>query len=251
MRFISLFAGIGGMDLGLERAGMTCVAQVEKDPFCLQVLGKHWPHVPKFDDIHTFTREVFDEPVDLIAGGFPCQPFSQAGKRLGAEDDRNLWPQMFRIVQEFKPAWVVGENVAALINTYLDTVCADLESEGYEVQPLVLPVGAFGLPQRRNRVFILAYADRFRQQTYEVQRGAANQAQGKDVEGGLWRQEYRFRDGRTRPAPHADVFRVADGFPSELDKARLKALGNSVAPVVVEFIGREIMEVEKQSCTDA
>ncbi len=128
--FGSLFAGIGGLDLGLERAGMTCSWQVENHPFCQKILHKHWPNVPKFEDVRHVGRWNL-EPVDLIAGGFPCQPHSVAGKRRGAADDRNLWPEMYRIIRELRPPWVLAENVPGIKGTILNSCLSDLESEGY------------------------------------------------------------------------------------------------------------------------
>ena len=156
--FGSLFAGIGGLDLGFERAGWRCAWQVERDEFCTRVLEKHWPSVPRFSDV----REVGAanlERVDLVCGGFPCQPWSSAGKRGGTDDDRHLWPEMARIVSELRPRWVVGENVLGLFGPQLDSCAADLEGEGYTVWPVVLPACGFDAPHRRERIFILGYAD--------------------------------------------------------------------------------------------
>ncbi len=153
MKFGSLFAGIGGIDLGLERAGMECIWQVENDEYCTRVLEKHWPDVTRYGDIRGLTPP----PVDLIAGGFPCQPHSVAGKRRGAEDDRNLWPEFIRVIRELKPRYVLAENVPGIITTYIDTVLSDLEGEGYTCPPLNLPAVAFDAPHRRERIFIVAY----------------------------------------------------------------------------------------------
>jgi len=157
MTFGSLFTGIGGIDLGLERAGMVCKWQAEVDPYCVAVLEKHWPGVKRYGDVTTINWAEA-EGVDLICGGFPCQPFSVAGKRRGAADKRNLWPEMLRAVQVVRPRWVVGENVPG-IGDYLGTVCTDLEAEGYEVLPLELPAAALGAPHLRYRLFILAHTD--------------------------------------------------------------------------------------------
>ena len=116
------------MDLGLDRAGMECAWQVEIDEYCLKVLEKHWPDVPKYKDVKDVGKENL-KTVDLIAGGFPCQPHSVAGKRKGAEDDRNLWPEFIRIIRDLKPRFVLGENVPGIVTTYLDTVLSDLEGE--------------------------------------------------------------------------------------------------------------------------
>jgi len=156
MKFLSLFAGIGGFDLGLERAGMECAGQVEYDPFCQRVLKHHWPRVKRVGDIHDVTGSDFGS-VGLVCGGFPCQPFSCAGKRKGAEDDRYLWPEMFRIIKTYRPAWVLGENVAGIVSMELDKVLSDLESVEYQVQAFIIPACAVDAPHRRDRVWIVAY----------------------------------------------------------------------------------------------
>ncbi len=158
MKFGSLFAGIGGMDLGLERAGMECAWQVEIDDYCQRVLTKHWPSVPKYGDIRNVGKENL-KAVELICGGFPCQPFSTAGKQRGTDDDRHLWPEMLRVISELKPAWVIGENVPGIIPIFLDQAISDLEAEGYSTETIVLPACAFDAPHRRDRLFILAHAN--------------------------------------------------------------------------------------------
>lgn len=161
MRFLSLFAGIGGFDLGLERAGMECVGQVEIDPFCQAVLAHHWPNVKRIGDIRNVTAETFAGcgAVDLICGGFPCQPFSTAGKRGGRDDDRYLWPEMLRVIGLYKPRWVIGENVRGLLSieqgVVFDQVLADLENIGYEVQAYVVPACSLDAPHRRDRIWII------------------------------------------------------------------------------------------------
>ena len=158
---LSLFSGIGGLDLAAEMAGFRTVGQCEWADYPTKVLEKHWPDVPRWRDIRTLTGESFYEKtgrrtVDVISGGFPCQPFSVAGKRRGKEDDRYLWPEMLRVISELRPAWVVGENVAGIVNMALDQVCADLENEGYAVQALIIPACAVDAPHRRDRCAIIA-----------------------------------------------------------------------------------------------
>jgi DNA (cytosine-5)-methyltransferase 1 len=155
--FGSLFSGIGGIDLGFERAGMTCKWQVEINDFCQKVLAKHWPDVRRYRDVREVGKHNL-EPVDLIAGGFPCQPHSVAGKRRGKDDDRNLWPEYLRIIREIKPTWVVGENVPGIITTMLDDVLSDLECAGYAPTVFNIPACAFGANHIRYRIFIVAYA---------------------------------------------------------------------------------------------
>ena len=160
MKFGSLFAGIGGFDLGLERAGMTPAWQVEIDDYCNKVLEKHWPDVRRYRDVKEVGKHNL-EPVDLICGGFPCQPYSVAGKRKGAEDDRNLWPDYLRIVRELRPTWVVGENVPGIVPMYLDQVLSDLESEEYTCWTFNIPACALDAPHRRERIFVVAYSNKY------------------------------------------------------------------------------------------
>lgn len=160
---LSLFSGIGGLDIAAEMAGFITVGQCEWADFQTKVLEKHWPDVPRWRDIRTLTGDSFYErtglrTVDVISGGFPCQPFSLAGKRKGEDDDRYLWPEMLRVIRELKPAWVIGENVPGIVNLALDTVLSDLESEGYTAQPFIIPACGVDAPHRRDRVAIVAYS---------------------------------------------------------------------------------------------
>jgi DNA (cytosine-5)-methyltransferase 1 len=164
LRVGDLFAGIGGMSLGLERTG-----QIETAFFCeyaefpQKVLRKHWQHVPIYPDIRELTAERLDADgigrIDILTGGYPCQPFSHAGKRLGAEDDRHLWPEMRRLVETLRPAWVIGENVAGHVSMGLDDVLSDLDGLGYAAQAFVIPACAVNAPHRRDRVWLVANRD--------------------------------------------------------------------------------------------
>ena len=159
---LSLFSGIGGLDLAAEAAGFRTVGQCEYADYPTRVLERYWPDVPRWRDIRTLTGDDFYartglRTVDVVSGGFPCQPFSTAGKRRGADDDRYLWPDMLRVVADLRPAWVVGENVAGIVSMALDTVLADLEAQGYEAGAYILPACGVDAPHRRYRVAIVAH----------------------------------------------------------------------------------------------
>ncbi|MCP5197640.1 MAG: DNA (cytosine-5-)-methyltransferase [Gammaproteobacteria bacterium] len=159
MRHIDLFSGIGGFALAAHWAGFKTEVFCEQDAFCKQVIGKHWPAVPIVSDIREFDGRKY-AGASLLTGGFPCQPYSLAGKRLGDEDDRALWPEMLRVITEARPTFVVAENVPGIVSMALDSVLSDLEGEGYEVGTLVLPACAVNAPHRRDRVWIVAYDEK-------------------------------------------------------------------------------------------
>lgn len=161
MKHGSLFSGIGGFDLASEWMGWENKFHCEINPFCQKVLKYYWPNAISYEDITKTDFSVHRGQIDLISGGFPCQPYSSAGKRLGKEDDRHLWPEMCRAIREIKPRWVVGENVYGLVNwnggLVFNEVQTDLENEGYEVQPFLLPAVSVNAPHRRDRIFFVAY----------------------------------------------------------------------------------------------
>lgn len=156
----SLFSGIGGFDLAAEWMGWENVFHCEYDPFCQKVLKHHFPNSKLYEDIKTFKATKYRGRIDILTGGFPCQPFSNAGLRKGTEDDRHLWPEMLRIIREVSPRYVVGENVRGLLNwsggLVFEQVCADLENEGYEVTPYLLPACGKDAPHRRDRIWFVA-----------------------------------------------------------------------------------------------
>ena len=161
MKLLDLFSGIGGFSLGAEYNNIETIGFVEKDAFCQKVLRKHWPNVPILGDVRDVTKDTF-ESVDIVSGGFPCQPFSVAGKRRGTDDDRYLWDETIRVVSLYKPRWFVGENVEGIVNIQngmvLRQVQDDLEKEGFEVQCGIIPASGIGAWHQRKRVWILGYS---------------------------------------------------------------------------------------------
>ena len=156
VRHLDLFSGIGGFALACEMVGgIKTIGFSEIEPYACSILKQNWPDVPNLGDI----RNIRGIACDLITGGFPCQPYSNCGKRRGAADDRALWPEMLRVIAESKPSYVLGENVAGIINMELDRVLSDLEGVGYSAWPIVVPACAVGAKHRRDRVWIMAYAD--------------------------------------------------------------------------------------------
>ena len=268
---LSLFSGIGGLDLAAEWAGFTTVGQCEFADYQTKVLEKHWPDVPRWRDIRTLTKESFYErtglrAVDVISGGFPCQPFSVAGKQKGKGDDRYLWPEMLRVIRELRPRCVVGENVPGIIKIAAGQVVKDLERAGYHVVVFNFEAAAVGAWHRRSRVFFTGLADvadtdggwlrdgirkenqpaRSRENDIYEQSGhtwGVGQSAGARVspderavaaaERGRCTWDARrgqlqeFADGRCWAA-EPDVGRVAYGIPNRVD--RLKCLGNAVVP---------------------
>ena len=221
---------------------METIAFCEQNEFCQKVLKKHWPKVPIYDDIKKLEGKQFRGSVELICGGFPCQPFSIAGKQRGTKDDRDLWPEMLRIIREVRPTWVLGENVANFANMDggYNRTHSDLEKEGYEVRAFEIPAIAVGAPHVRKRLWIvghLAHSNGVGPQRIGTN---CNQEGRKGQEEGQAGLRYRTGDSYHNWAVEPNVGRVAHGVPQRVD--RLKALGNSVIPQIVEEIGRAILE---------
>ena len=228
---LSLFSGIGGLDLAAEMAGFKTVGQCEWADYPTKVLEKHWPEVPRWRDIRTLTKESFYErtgirTVDVISGGFPCQPFSVAGKRRGKEDDRYLWPEMLRVVSELRPAWVVGENVSGLVRIVLDEILENLEQAGYAARAYTFKANEVGALFAGERIAVVAASN---------DRSAVMRRNGEfPADGGAAGCRNNHRGG----APKFDAgewwtlesrpYGVADGIPHRVD--RLKCLGNAVVP---------------------
>jgi len=241
-------------DLGLERAGMRCVGQVEIEPFCQKVLAKHWPDVWRWNDVKTLTGETVRqhcETVDLLCGGVPCQPASVAGKRKGAADHRWLWPDFLRLVSEINPVWVLAENPRGITSLrvegmqFSEWIAREFAARGYELLPFKLAAENVNAPHSRDRVWFMANpATSRRKASGRISIAQPGQASARNWPGE--RVEFgRGNSGRVRRLPDAELLRVDDGFPSELDTDRIAALGNAIVPQVAEVIGRAIMEASQ------
>lgn len=234
--YVSVFSGIGGLDLGLDRAGMTCVAQVELNEYCRTVLTRHWPKVPKHDDVRTAPNWLADTGItaDLVAGGFPCQPTSTMGKRRAQNDPRWGWPWFRDIVRTIRPRYVLVENVLGLIDTGFGDVLADLHTLGFDAEWGVLSACAFGAPHSRERLFVLAHpkgthgpADLPLPPRVPGRRTDPG-TEGRSTRGGAWLFE-------------SPLDRVAHGATRAMGLEELTALGNAVVPDVAEHAGRIIL----------
>lgn len=246
IKVLDLFSGIGGFSLGLERAGMQTVAFCEWDKKAADVLRKHWPSIPVFDDVRTLKGKHVGS-VDLICGGFPCQDISVAGKGAGLAGERSgLWWEFHRLIQEIKPRWVIAENVSALRSRGLDEVLRSLAEIGYDAEWHCIPASALGAPHRRDRIWIVAYPH-----------GAGLEG-GKQIQNYL-EQSIRRKESTFGSNPQCSVFsgkerhrwdiepgvgRVVDGVSGRVD--RLKQLGNAVVPQIPEIIGKAIIQWEEQ-----
>ena len=267
---LSLFAGIGGLDIAAEMAGFRTVGQCEWADYPTKVREKHWPSMPRWRDIRTLTGGSFYErtglrTVDVVSGGFPCQPVSVAGKRRGKDDDRYLWPEMLRVIQELRPAWVVGENVAGLVTLGLDEVLADLESIGYACQAFIIPACAVDAAHRRDRCAIVANAKSIR-----LQRNRHTWEQEPDSRLKAWEVSRNCENRRFTWSAQSGLGRVVDGVPAWVDgywlnepdiprittekknrANRLKCLGNAVVWRQFYPIFEAIMQQIKGGYTDA
>lgn len=222
--FGSLFAGIGGLDLGLQRAGMECIWQVEKDEYCRRVLAKHWPNVRRYEDVRDISVQVLDRP-SVICGGFPCQDISHAGRRAGLQGEHSgLWAHFSRVVSELGCRYVLVENTTGLLVRGLGTILGDLADLGYDAEWHVIPAAAVGAPHLRARVFVLAYPRR-----------KWNGSSADSLLAGWSGTQHGHRWPSTPRVCGAD-----DGVPARVD--RLRALGNAVVPQVAEWIGRRIVK---------
>jgi DNA (cytosine-5)-methyltransferase 1 len=209
LRHLDLFSGIGGFSLGLEStSGFETVAFCEIEKFPRKILKKHWPHVKQYKDIKELTNEQLETdgiiPIDIITGGYPCQPFSVAGSQRGEKDKRHLWPEMFRLVKECRPTWVIGENVGGHIKLGLDTVLEDLESEGYSTRAFSISASSIGANHKRERVWILAHSER----NDNFNKEQRVDGEKKEISG-----EYRKKDSDTRkPGGTSAVRKASDEY---------------------------------------
>jgi len=244
----SLFSGIGGFDLAAQRMGWTNVFHCEWMDFPRKVLHHYWPEATSYVDITTTDFTFHAGQIDVLTGGFPCQPYSSAGKRKGKDDDRHLWPHMHRAIREIRPRYVVGENVFGFTTwnggVVLEEVCADLEAEGYSVQPFIIPAAAVGAPHRRDRVWIVAYDTNARHEGLRRERqdtfhGLHNAADARMARGTLiW-------DNFPTVSP---VCGGNDGLSRELDgitfpkwrTESIKAYGNAIVPQLAFQLFRAI-----------
>ncbi len=236
LTFGSLFAGIGGFDLGFERAGMVCKWQVEIDPYCQRVLAKHWPNVRRHDDVRTFQPGDADEwRVDVICGGFPCQDISAAGTKVGLAGDRSgLWREMHRIICELQPRFAVVENVAAVLDRGHGEILGSMAASGFDGEWEVLPACAFGAPHSRERMFYIFYPN---SSQLRASRPPEDQVASAVVPKRRTRRARQVASWwATQPEPCSVVY----GIPGVVD--RLRGFGNAVVPQVAEWIGRRIVE---------
>jgi DNA (cytosine-5)-methyltransferase 1 len=257
----SLFSGIGGLDLGLERAGMEVRWQCEIDPFARSILAKHWPDIPCYDDVRNLPYDQL-APVDVLVGGFPCQPVSDAGNRLAQADPRWLWPAFATAVRHLRPRFVVMENVARILNRGLNGVLGDLASLGYDCEWDCIPATAVGAPHPRDRFFAVAYpadwaeSQRAQGSDPEALLGSGSGAScrtlaGRAPEGAIGFVRIAADGEAVRPwifrgiapcgswEPEPDVARMVHGFPARVE--RTKTLGNAVTPAQAEWVGRLIV----------
>ena len=258
----SLFSGIGGLDLGLERAGMKVIWQSEIDPFACKVLKKHWPGVPNHGDIKQIDWDTVERP-DIICGGYPCQPFSLAGQRNGTDDPRHLWPWVRECISRLQPRYAILENVRGHLTLGGLQVIGELAEIGYDAEWRIVPASGVGAYHRRDRIIIVAYPNsqglQRRTKTENSKRenskghlgpSCSNLANASGIRGAGWRGAFasdnaEVRQHAIRSAAYWEVEpavgRMADGVSHRMD--RLRGLGNAVVPQVAEYIGRLITTI--------
>lgn len=260
MNALELFAGIGGIALAEQMAGINVIGLSEIEDFPCKVLQKNFPTIPILRDVRKINKQslrsagIDPKTINIISGGFPCQPFSVAGKRKGKKDDRDLWPEMFRIIKEIRPSWVVGENVANFANMELDRTLSNLEGEGYETRSFILPACAVGAPHQRYRIFIVANSIGFRcrrmdksqeercfREFAQSSKTKKWQKMGKNPVHLLHAGTKEITTGSCR------FWRNDDGLSIGMD--RLRSLGNAVVPQQVLPIFQGIVAIGKDTNT--
>jgi DNA (cytosine-5)-methyltransferase 1 len=264
MKHGSLFSGIGGFDLASEWMGWENIFHCEWNPFGQKVLKHYWPNAISYEDITKTDFTIHRGNIDLLSGGFPCQPYSTAGKRKGKEDERHLWPHMLRAISEIKPTWVVGENVRGLVNwndgMVFHEVQSDLENQGYEVQPFLIPAAGVNAPSQRFRIWFIAHTNNqgggHRYSEIQSQDGKISQwhNNAKPSNTGDDNTEFgRFKNKNWEKFPTVTpVCAGNDGIPSGLDgitfpkwrKESIKAGGNAIVPQVALNIFKSIQAYE-------
>jgi len=261
----SLFSGIGGFDLAAEWMGWENKFHCEWNEFGQKVLKYYWPNAELFTDITKSDFTKYANQIDILTGGFPCQPYSMAGKRLGKEDDRHLWPEMLRVIREVKPSWVVGENVLGLVNwnggLVFHEVQTDLEAEGYEVWPYVLPACSVNSPQKRDRVWFIAHSNKVARKSMGKRKNEVTQQWDEKIRCQDWNEFYLVLDrdifkirktGEQEIICESPLISDLDGISLQLDRITFQnwvnqsngAYGNAIVPQVVYQIFKAIEQYE-------
>lgn len=241
LTMLDLFSGIGGFSLAADwTGGISTVAFCEINPYCRKVLNKHWPDVPIHRDIKKLRGEDVGQ-VDIICGGFPCQPFSCIGQQKGKRDDRHLWPEMLRVISEVQPTWVIGENVANFVSMGLDNALSDLESEGYETATFIISAIGIGARHPRERIWIIGNSNRkpseqARESSLPISTIRETRGDNRAVIRTIIPRTYWEKDA-------SEFLRVADGIPSDVDRRR--GLGNAIVPQVAYQILQGIVDIER------
>mgnify|MGYP003815651553 CR=1 FL=1 len=252
MTHASLFSGIGGFDLAARNCGIQNIFQVEINEFCRKVLEKNFPETKKYRDIKEFDGTEYYGTIDIISGGFPCQPFSVAGKQRGAADERYLWGEMLRVIRECLPRWVVAENVRGLLaandEIEFEKVCASLEDEGYTILPNILPATIADAPHRRERIFIVGrYFESIDTDTESNRIGEfcdTIQTQRDEGRTLILREPFGLHWAEAISRIHG----VYNGLSRGLDRRRNAALGNAIVPQVAEILFKAMIETDKILC---
>lgn len=251
MKHIGLFEGIGGFSLAARWMGWETIAWCEWNDYCQKILKQHFKEAKGYGDITKTNFTIYRGKCDIVTGGFPCQPYSEAGLRKGKNDDRHLWPEMLRAIREIQPKWVIGENVSGILTwskgMVVKEIQTDLENEGFTLLPPInIPACAVNAPHKRERIWFIAYSGNngFKRGNEELQAKRQYRHDEKDSAAKLW-TTLPFQPNDL-PAPR--ITGKDDGLPDRMD--RIKALGNAIVPQVAYELFRviELMEVEMLTC---